>query len=276
MTLLNEEDKEWLSKNYPSLKVTAEEVTGVIEFTGTYSKEKNEFFLDGGEGVRLNGSFDIRIRERTKPTVSKLPALYVEGVDLVASRHFSPDRSACLCGVAEEGEFLSSQFQFIPFLEQLVIPFLYGQVFYSENGRWPWSEYSHGGLGILESYGKSSEPRKIKACLDALFLDVSVWPRVRVELSRKGDIKGSLLCFCSASSHMRKCHPDALQGVRQLKSDIRNRDLIWRVEELNKIFEDYKKGARVFMPLFRPLPPSAQAVPRYTLASSSSPELFHF
>jgi hypothetical protein len=47
----------------------------------------------------------------------------------------------------EEDDFLDPEFQFRLFLERLVIPFLYGQAFYSANGRWPWIEYDNGELG---------------------------------------------------------------------------------------------------------------------------------
>src|ERR1700727_2238404 len=52
---------------------------------------------------------------------------------------------------------LSGAFQIRAFLEQLVIPFLYGQVFYSSKNRWPWAEYAHGATGILEAYSKTRD-----------------------------------------------------------------------------------------------------------------------
>jgi hypothetical protein len=83
-------------------------------------------------GVKLNGSFKINVEERSDKAFSDLPALYVENVDTSMDRHFSQrDKSGCLCSPLEENEFLFPTFRFQPFIEELIIPFLYGQLYFT-------------------------------------------------------------------------------------------------------------------------------------------------
>lgn len=238
-------DKKWLSEVYPDLKPNEDGISGHIEFSATYNQNSGQFFL-AEKGIKkvtteisLNGNFRINIKERTNNLTSELPALYVEGVDTTADRHFNQnDHSACLCSPLEEDEFLVPQFQFIPFFERLVIPFLYGQVFYSKEGKWPWPEYAHGAVGILESYTKIKDPDKIYDCLKQLARDSNTWPKIKTALLQKGNIKGGLPCFCKTGDHGRRCHPNALSGIRRLKDDIKNYGANSCIEELESVFEN--------------------------------------
>ena len=121
---------------------------------------------DGNGAVVLVGSFNIRLEERTDKSTWHLPALFVDGIELIPERHFNQkDHSACLCSPLEEREFLEPELQFSLFLERLVIPFLYGQSFYSSRGQWPWAEYAHGSTGILEAYSRIHDPASAEGCV---------------------------------------------------------------------------------------------------------------
>ena len=140
--MLSESDEKWLHNNYPALIATGDTVAGTIEFKASYDSQGHRFVILGDQpneeigGRVLSGTFQIRIEERTDKSTSQLPALYVEGIDPIADRHFSQsDNSACLCSPFDEREFLQPELQFRSFLERLVIPFLYGQVFYSSKRR---------------------------------------------------------------------------------------------------------------------------------------------
>ena len=245
MNFLTDRDKKWLSEAHPELKPNENCISGLIEFTATYDEQSGRFFPTEKEvkntdaGVLLSGSFSINIKERTNTSISKLPALYVEGVDTTADRHFNQnDHSACLCSPLEEDEFLVPQFHFIPFIERLIIPFLYSQIFYSKENKWPWPEYAHGAVGILESYTKIKDPDKIYDCLKQLARDSNAWPKIRTALLQKDNIKGGLPCFCKTGDHRRRCHPNALSGIRQLKDDLKNSDAISYLEELDSVFKN--------------------------------------
>lgn len=225
--MLKANDRNWLARAFPGLTPTDTSLAGVIELRAAFDSDSGLFQilsddpLVEGRGLALAGRFTVRIEERTAKSFSALPALYVEEIEPSSDRHFGPDKTACLCGALEEDEFLSPDFQLQPFLERLVIPFLYGQIFYSLNQRWPWPEYAHGATGLLESYGRFPVPTKLDSFLLALTQCGQAWPAIQAALLQRDYIKGHTACFCEKKDQIRRCHPGALQGIRQLQHDIR-------------------------------------------------------
>ena len=225
--MLRERDEQWLRDTHPALVQVGPVVAGTIEFTASYNERGNIFVIHGNgvagqeAAVPVSGSFQIRIEERTDKSTSRLPALYVQGLELTADRHFNQrDKSACLCSPFDEDEFLQPELQFKPFLEQLVIPFLYGQVFYSSHGHWPWTEYAHGATGILEAYSKIRDRNRAEECLRLLVQDTH-WPRIQSALRQSPYTKGHTPCFCAKMDQIRRCHPGALKGALRLQQDLR-------------------------------------------------------
>jgi hypothetical protein len=225
--MLKESDEQWLRDNHPALIPAGHVVAGTIEFKASYNHQSNRFFIlgDGAidqvRAVALSGVFQIQIEERTDKSISRLPALYVQGVEATPDRHFNQrDKSACLCSPFDEDEFLQPELRFRAFLEQLVIPFLYGQIFYSSQGRWPWTEYAHGATGILEAYSKIRDQNRVEECLQKLAQDMN-WPRIQSALRQRPYIKGHTSCFCPRMDQIRRCHPGALEGARCLQQDLR-------------------------------------------------------
>jgi hypothetical protein len=230
--MLKPGDEEWLSETHSGLALVDGAVRGTIKFAAAYDAARNLFQILGPnvqtqiEGVALACSFKIRIEERTVKAFSALPALTVEEVEPTSDRHFGADKSACLCSPLEEDEFLVPTFELKAFIEKLVIPFLYGQLFYSENQRWPWSEYAHFATGLLEAYGQYPDPTKIERLLQTLAQYFGCWPLIRAVLQQEGYIKGHTPCFCPKKDQMRRCHPRALQGIQRLRTDINSSKII--------------------------------------------------
>lgn len=230
--LLRPEDEKWLYEAHPGLTMTNAGIIGAIEFEASYDEGRNLFWThseagaDGVHGTALTGKFNIRIEDRASKVFSALPALFVEEIEPLSDRHFGADKSACLCSPLEEDEFLTPSFQLRAFVERLVIPFLYGQLFYSLHHRWPWPEYAHFATGLLESYGQHPDPAKIESLLKTLAKHYDTWPAIRAALHQKDYIKGHTPCFCSQKDQMRRCHPNALRGIQQLQRDIRARKLV--------------------------------------------------
>ena len=193
--MLRNEDEDWLRIAYPRLTAQANSLAGVVEFRASYDSQSNRFLIledsasDEIGGLALSGKFTIRIEERVSKGFSSLPAVFLDDVDVTESRHFGRDRSACLCSPFEEGEFLRPEFQFRNFFEQLVIPFLYGQVFYDMKGDWPWREYSHGATGIFEAYADIVGEATPRDCL-RLLRQYELWKRIRDALLQKPYVKG--------------------------------------------------------------------------------------
>jgi hypothetical protein len=225
--MLKKSDEEWLRSNYQTLIPTDDAVTGIIEFTASYNRDTNRFVVLGDQitddngAVTLSGNFEVRIEERRDKSISQLPALHVERLEPIPERHFNQkDNSACLCSPLEEREFLQPELQFRVFLEQLVIPFLYGQVFYSSKGRWPWAEYAHGAAGILEAYSKIDDQDRAEECIRLLAQDVN-WPRIRSALRQQPYVKGRSPCFCAKRVQIIRCHPRAFAGALRLQKHLR-------------------------------------------------------
>lgn len=224
--MLTESDEEWLHSTYPGLIPSNGTVSGTISFTASYDRDTNKFFILGDEipggaaCIVLSGTFQIRITERADKSWSHLPALHIHGIDPTPARHFGQaDKSACVCSPFDEHDFLKPELQFRAFLEQLVIPFLYGQLFYSSEGRWPWPDYAHGATGILEAYSKIRDGSRATDCLRLLAQDMN-WRNICSALQQQPYIKGHILCFCEKPDQIRRCHPDALEGARRLQQDL--------------------------------------------------------
>ncbi len=233
--MLTEHDKKWLCENYPNLTHSEDGViSGTVTFRATYNNQINRFLILGGNientigGLELSGGFTIRITETKDGGLSQLPSLYIEGVDTVADRHINQtvgDCRACLCSPLVEDQYLVPVFNFKVYFETLVIPFLYGQLFYDKEKRWPWKDLSHGSIGILESYLKIAGTDKTKECLAKLPRDPKNWKHIKMLLAQKSPIKGHALCFCLNGSKIRNCHIDAWKGAEKLRQDIKNQSL---------------------------------------------------
>lgn len=231
--MLSGEDQEWLEKNYPELKVNTQGISGIVSFTATYNEATNRFLIirngikDGVGGRRLSGRFNIRIQERREKVFSQLPALYVDDIDPVADRHFNQsgnDHSGCLCSPFQEDEYLKPVFRFRAYFDGLVIPFLYGQEFYSNEGRWLWPEYGHGATGLFESYFLVNDSSKAQECIDKLAKQKG-WRQIRYRLTQNNDPDLNMPCVCSSGKRVRRCHMNAFKGLSRLRSDIRIRGI---------------------------------------------------
>jgi hypothetical protein len=226
LSLLSGRDEPSLSNLYPGLASVDGTMTGAIAFRASYNREENRFVVlkqgdsEPDNAVTLSGSFEIRIAERSDKSVFRLPALFVPDVEPIPARHFGADKTACLCSPFEEDDFLNPEFRWGPFLEQLVIPFLYGQVFYTAQGHWPWAEYAHYETGILEAYFNLPDQSKAEQCLRMLSR-YSSWPAMRSGLAHKPFFPGHTPCFCGQRKPIRRCHRRALDGALRLQRDVR-------------------------------------------------------
>jgi hypothetical protein len=227
--MLSEEDRAWLAAAYPDLTEANGKLSGTIQIVAAYD-EKTGLFQDlrgassgADKGIRLEGNFQIQVVPREVTPFSRLPALMVEGADWSVDRHFNQnDKTACLCSPLEEQEFLEPSLQFRQYMGELVVPFLYGQLFYSAHRRWPWPEYSHGPVGLLESYSNRSDSGKAMDCVEKLRNYSVEWPIIKRLLAGQ-TIKGHVPCLCRKKDHFRRCHPKALQGIRLLLIDLQNK-----------------------------------------------------
>lgn len=231
--MLSNEDKEYL-KGIPALELSEDQkfVTGTISFDAVFdpAKEADRFTLIGSEdantysGTRLTGAFKVSIEPNWSP--SGLPKLVVlENLPKEARRHFytgEPDLVACVCAPVKEIKFMKN-FSLKEYIETLVIPFLYGQVFFDLKGEWPWKDYSHNTPGILESYHRDDGTDVLDEFLARLKLQRTDWSRLEPILFGSNLPKGHTPCFCSKHDFIRRCHPEAWEGLKKVYSDIHNK-----------------------------------------------------
>jgi hypothetical protein len=225
--MLSNEDSVWLAREYPELTNASEEISGVLQFTAAYDERSGRFFVVNDElvneklGTDLSGTFEVRIKGRLDKNAQELPTLHVDGPTHTPEQHFNQtDFSACLCSPLEEQDFLTPEFEFRKFFNQLVVPFLYGQVFPSVYGSWPWTEYAHGATGLLEAYARNKDRRRTQQCINRLAED-SDWPRIKTVLLQEVQVQCETRCFCRSQRSIKRCHPQALHGARLLQQDLR-------------------------------------------------------
>lgn len=232
--MLTDNDKEWIKKHYPDILVESDDkISGKVSFTGSYNKDTEHFLqiesdsIDDVGGLRLSGTFQISVATRTTTPHSRLPALTIEGIETIADRHINQsDFTACLCNPIEEDEYLEPRFCFQKYFKELVIPFLYGQVYYSQEKHWPWFDYAHGGLGTIEAFFKNPTPDKANECIHAISKEVRLWKIVKPLLLQKEEIKGHTICPCPKHDHIRRCHLVVLQGLKLLRKVARDYNIL--------------------------------------------------
>ena len=195
---LTEDDKDWLHKKYPDLRLASENdvsiVAGVFNFEAVYS------------GHRIADSYKVRI-ELKASALSEMPRVRETGsrikqvaksrkIDL-ADLHTYDDGTACLCVKPDEAVYFPDNFHFQKFIEELVVPFFYANSYFEQYGNWPWETYSQGSLGWLEWYfdqgtisstGTKGFMEKLKSQHD--------WKGIRRDLTRRGGAKSHRACLC--------------------------------------------------------------------------------
>lgn len=192
-----------------------------------------DFFVEY-EGHQIKDAFEICIiTPDTFP--SQLPFLIEVGgrTQAIAQKHKVTDlrrlhcnsrqqNTACLCAKQEEKIKFPPGSDLLLFIDNLVIPYLFGLSYFEKYGKWaPWGEYSHGGLGILEchaEYPTDITEQDIREIAKILRADEN-WKEYSKQLRRPS---GEKFCICGSRKPFVKCHKLAWQGLQRLYSDIQN------------------------------------------------------
>ncbi len=136
--------------------------------------------------------------------------------------HWTKENGACLCVRQEEKIKLPPGSNLVYFLENLVVPYFYGLSFFEERGRWPWREYSHGGLGLLEYYAEDplEQTKESIEKLTPIFTgDKENWKKYRAQLMSPSANK---ICICGSKQPFSDCrHGLAWRGLVRLHQDLK-------------------------------------------------------
>jgi hypothetical protein len=132
--------------------------------------------------------------------------------------------TACLCVKQEEKNRFPKGANLPHFVEQLVVPYLFGLSHFDEHGKWPWPDYSHGALGIVEYYADAADApsdESIGSTLDFLKQDIS-WRELRRQIRKPSAMR---MCVCGSRKPISRCHRSVWAGITKLNGDMQKLSL---------------------------------------------------
>lgn len=219
MEIFTAEEISEVKNRYPRLRTTDNgAVEGDIDLHAVY----------GGEERR--DAFQVRI-VALPDYPDSMPLLLETGgrTAAIATKHRIKDHrdlhrnpgtgTACLCVKQEEAVRFPTGAGLLHFIEELVVPYLFGLSHFDEHGKWPWPDYSHGALGNLEYYGDAAEDpsnESISATLDLLKQGGS-WRELRRQIRKPSAMR---MCVCGSRKPISRCHKGVWAGITKLNADI--------------------------------------------------------
>jgi len=187
-------ERERLADAFPSLTLDTSQVPARV--TGT-------MWLD----PELGFSIDLEVPGNYPRGI---PWLWCKRAEIPweIARHVYPNGRACLCVSSEYRKHWPPGSDLTDFLSILVRPYLVGQAYYQDHGRWPpGRERSHGVEGIIEAYRDLLTP--VGAVTPQMIENF-----VRL-LARRTDPKGHEPCPCGSGKRLRNCHRAFLLALRR-------------------------------------------------------------
>ncbi len=227
MAIFSTEEIAAVGNRYPQLRVTEDGVLeGVLDLHAIYNGEERR------------DAFHVRIIAPSDYPGS-MPSLIETGgrTAAIAAKHGIGDHrdlhrnpgtgTACLCVKPEERRRFPKGSDLPRFIEELVVPYLFGLSHFDEHGKWPWPDYSHGALGIVEYYADAADAPSIESIgstLDLLKQDVS-WRELRREIRKPSAMR---MCVCGSRKPVSRCHKGVWAGITKLNGDIQKLGLNMR------------------------------------------------
>jgi hypothetical protein len=212
-----------VTAKYPGLKESSPGVVeGVLDMHAKFGDEE------------LKDSFHVRITAKN-PHSSRVPALYEIGgrVQAVALKHGvadlrdmhrNMDSTSCVCVKQRESEKFPSGSDLLTFIEDLAVPYLYWLSYYDKHGQKPWSDYSHGTLGLIEFYADSTSEQTredLEEAAQAIRNDAE-WKKYSKLIRRPN--RGQM-CVCGSGRRFESCHPRVLEGAIRLRAELERLNL---------------------------------------------------
>ena len=199
-------------KNHPQLELRGPgELEGVLQLNHTF------------DGITVTDTFSVRI---TAELESPVPVLREVGGRTAAialkyklqdprDLHCNPgDGTACVCVLQEIPVRFPPGSPLLVYIDDLAIPYLFGLSHFDRYGNWPWGEYSHGAMGLVEFYAKAPEQTKAnyEQILQTLRTYSDFWPDFKKKLRNPG---GQRSCICGSGRPFARCHTEAWRGIRR-------------------------------------------------------------
>jgi hypothetical protein len=134
--------------------------------------------------------------------------------------HRNVNGSACLCVKQMEIQKFPPGSDLFVFVEDLVVPYLYGLSYFETHGHWPWPDFSHETLGLLEFYAADTavvSAAQIKEIAGLVRVDPR-WKEYHKQIRRPNSDR---FCPCGSSKPFGQCHLLAYNGVRNLHEHVK-------------------------------------------------------
>lgn len=213
---------------YPKLQQASQDVLeGVLDMYAEY------------DGNTIHDSFQVRITA-TNPHSLHIPALREiggrteaiakkHGITDLRSLHRNFDGTACVCVKQVEQQKFPPRSPLLVFVEELAVPYLYGLSHYEQHRKWPWPDYSHGALGLLEFYTENTRGQTKEDIAEVLatIRRENNWKEYHKQI-RKPSSKRA--CLCGSGKPFGRCHSKAWHGVAYLRTEFER--LEWNTNNL--------------------------------------------
>jgi hypothetical protein len=204
-----------VTNRYPRLRTTENGVSeGLLDLHAIYDGEERRDAFQ----VRIVAPADYpNSMPSLRETGGRTAAIAKKyGIEDHRDLHCNPGTgTACLCVKPEERRRFPKGANLPHFIEELVVPYLFGLSHFDEHGKWPWRDYSHGALGIVEYYADAAdEPSNdsIVATLDLLRQDMS-WRELRKQIRKPSAMR---MCVCGSRKPISRCHKSMWAGITKL------------------------------------------------------------
>lgn len=222
--IFSEEEIIFIRSKFPKLTLISESVwEGVINVDATYDDIHIVDSFQVKIGVFNNFPTELPIVTEIGGRIKVIAQKY--GITDYRDLHVNPRTDTiCLCVKQEEKQKVPLGSTFVDFLNNLVVPYFFGLSYYEKNQVWPWGEYSHGGLGLLEYYSD----KKSSLTSDDLELFISNLRRDdkwKLYSKRLRDSDFSKKCVCGSEKPFNSCHPKAADGMGHVLSEVRRLQL---------------------------------------------------
>lgn len=194
---------------------------GTLAFTANYQ----------GHGL-IDDTFDVEIKfpvsgGRVVPTVKEVSGRIPRKPEF----HINPDGTMCLGAPFEVRRRYLRDRSLRAFIDQQLIPFLYGCSIKLKYNYWPYEELSHGGQGIIEYYQKLLGVETDLAVIEIL------------KALADGHFQNSALCACGSQKPFKKCHRPKIQKLKNLQTK-------------EEFFSDFIECIKVYVGAGKTLPQS--------------------
>jgi len=161
----------------------------------------NLSFLAHYNGISIEDEYTVEITvPEGYPQI--LPTAKEIGGRIPKDFHTYPDKTLCLGSPIETKMKFRNRETLLGFVEDLLIPFLYGYSYREKCGEMPYGELSHGMNGIVEAY-------------KGLFqIDDDLAVMAFLKILADDNYRGHISCPCGSNVKLRNCHGNI---IRELK-----------------------------------------------------------